>query len=85
MFQISQSSLEKKAIESTEQTLIWESNGFAERYRLTRWTPPLRERILKTFWNVNIEGHHDVTHQRHEPERAHRYDPFFTYVSQTTA
>jgi hypothetical protein len=68
-----------KALNGTEQLLIWEPNGSDEPDRLNPWTPPLREQVLKSFWNVNIEGHHDVTHQRYEPEKEQRYDPFFTY------
>ncbi|KAE9369236.1 hypothetical protein N431DRAFT_413052 [Stipitochalara longipes BDJ] len=78
MVDMSQSSVELKALDNTDQILIWKPNGSAEPYLLNEWTPPLREQILKSFWNVNIEGHHDVTNQRHEPEIAHRYDPFFT-------
>jgi hypothetical protein len=79
MVDMSQSSVELKTIDNTDQILIWKPNGLAEPYLLNEWTPPLREQILKRFWNVNIEGHHDVTNQRHQPEIAHRYDPFFTY------
>jgi hypothetical protein len=79
MVDMSQSSVELKTLDNTDQMLIWKPNGLAEPYLLNEWTPPLREQILKRFWNVNIEGHHDVTNQRHQPEIAHRYDPFFTY------
>lgn len=85
MVYMSQSSMELKTFDNTDQVLIWEPNGSAEPYLLNPWTPPLRERIVQSFWNVNIEGHHDVTLQRHEPDIAHRYDPFFTYDAPTPA
>jgi len=74
--------MEWKTLDNIDQILIWKPNGTAEPYLLNEWTPPLREQMLKSFWNVNIEGHHDVINQRHEPDIAQRYDPFFTYGPQ---
>jgi hypothetical protein len=81
---MSQSTLEMKVYEKTEQTLMWQRNSYCGRDRLNRWTPLLAERILKNFWNINIEGRHDVMHQRSEPGYAHRYDPFFRYTNQAS-
>jgi hypothetical protein len=84
MVQMSQSTLAMKVYENTSQTLMWERNLYCGRDRLNRWTSPLAERILKNFWNINIEGRHDVLHQRNEPDYAHRYDPFFRYTNQAS-
>lgn len=83
-FQMSQSTLEMKVYENTGQTLMWERNLYCGRDRLTRWTPALAERIVKNFWSIDIEGRHDVMHQRNEPDYAHRYDPFFRYTNQAS-